>query len=221
MKDYTCKSAHQCGGYEANVCENCGVANPQVVGKKPTPSGHDIVMALAMNRDPATLIVGNARMKVLIENVDSKVMPGCEDDTKISCRVVSEPSRPTFADRFTPAERAYFKRVIAADAAAVDQAIIRNKAPAGMHGGFTLPRNGEFAIDRVIFNDPATIVYWKDGTKTVVKCQEGDTYSAETGLALCFAKKALGNKGNFNDVFKKWVPEEKVEETPVEEAVEG
>ena len=186
MRDYTCKDAHRCGGYEANVCENCGVANPQVVGKKPTtsgystPSGHDIVMALAMNRDPATLIVGNARMKVLIENVDSKSMPGCEDDTKISCRVVSEASRPTFTDRFTPAERGFFKRVVAAEAA-------------GMHGGFTLPRNGEFAIDRAIFNDPATIVYWKDGTKTVVKCQEGDTYSAETGLALCFAKKALGN----------------------------
>lgn len=63
-------------------------------------------------------------------------------------------------------------------------------------------------IERVIFNNPATIVIWSDGTKTVVKCQEGDTYSKETGLALCIAKKALGNKGSFNDVFKKWIPEE-------------
>ena len=59
----------------------------------------------------------------------------------------------------------------------------------------------------VIYNDPATIVRWKDGTKTVVKCQDGDTYSKETGLALCIAKKVLGNKGNFNNVFKKWCEE--------------
>ena len=69
-------------------------------------------------------------------------------------------------------------------------------------------------IKNVIFNDPATIVYWDDGTKTVVKCQTGDTYSKETGLALCIAKKYLGNKGNFNEVFKKWIPEEI---NPVEE----
>jgi hypothetical protein len=63
-------------------------------------------------------------------------------------------------------------------------------------------------IDRVIFNKPATIVIWADGTKTVVKCQDGDVYSKETGLALCIAKKALGNKGNFNDIFHEWIPEE-------------
>lgn len=66
-------------------------------------------------------------------------------------------------------------------------------------------RNPE--IKRVIFNDPATVVIWADDTKTVVKCQPGDTYSKETGLALCIAKKFLGNKGNFNEVFKKWIPE--------------
>ena len=62
-------------------------------------------------------------------------------------------------------------------------------------------------IKNVIFNDPATIVVYDDGTKTVVKCQPGDTYDAEKGLALCIAKKYFGNKGNFNEVFKKWVPE--------------
>lgn len=64
------------------------------------------------------------------------------------------------------------------------------------------------AIKKVHFNDPMTIVIWEDGTKTVVKCQDGDIYSKETGLALCIAKKAFGNKGNFNEVFKKWIPEE-------------
>ena len=64
---------------------------------------------------------------------------------------------------------------------------------------------GYLKIDRVIFNDPATVVYWQDGSKTVVKCQPGDTFSKETGLALAFMKRALGNKGNFNDIFRKWV----------------
>ena len=60
---------------------------------------------------------------------------------------------------------------------------------------------------KVIFNDPATIVFWRDGTKTVVKCQPGDIYDPEKGLAMCFAKKALSNKSNFNNEFKKWLPE--------------
>ena len=65
-------------------------------------------------------------------------------------------------------------------------------------------------IKDVIFNNPATIVLWSDGTKTVVKCQEGDEYSREVGLALCIAKKALGNKGNFNNIFRKWIRNEDV-----------
>lgn len=58
------------------------------------------------------------------------------------------------------------------------------------------------AIEKVIFNYPATIVKWADGTKTVVKCQRDDCFDYEprVGLLYCIAKKAYGNKGNFNDV---------------------
>jgi len=63
-------------------------------------------------------------------------------------------------------------------------------------------------IKKVIFNDPATIVIWSDNTKTVVKCQPGDTYSKELGLAMCISKKYLGNKGNFNEIFKKYIKED-------------
>ena len=62
-------------------------------------------------------------------------------------------------------------------------------------------------ITRVVFNDPATIVIWSDGTKTVVKCQDGDVYSKREGLAMCIAKKHFGNTGLYNDVFRKWVNE--------------
>lgn len=59
----------------------------------------------------------------------------------------------------------------------------------------------------VIFNDPATIVFWSDGTKTIVKCQKdtGDVYSKETGLAMAIAKKAYGNRSNFNDILNRWL----------------
>ena len=61
-----------------------------------------------------------------------------------------------------------------------------------------------FEIEKVVFNDPATIIIWKDKTKTVVKCQEGDEFDPEKGLAMAIAKKALGNKSNFNNTIKKW-----------------
>ena len=63
-------------------------------------------------------------------------------------------------------------------------------------------------IKDVIYNDPATIVFWEDGTKTVVKCKN-EKFDPEKGLAMAFSKKMLGNKGNYYNVFKKWLPDEK------------
>lgn len=72
-----------------------------------------------------------------------------------------------------------------------------------------------FKIKNVIFNDPATIVMWTDGTKTVVKCQDDDVFDPEKGLAMAISKKALGNKGNYCNELKKWLPKE--EEAEVQE----
>lgn len=58
-------------------------------------------------------------------------------------------------------------------------------------------------IKKVIFNDPATIVFWSDGTKTVVKCHD-EEFDPEKGLAMAISKKALGNQGNYFNIFKKW-----------------
>ena len=66
-------------------------------------------------------------------------------------------------------------------------------------------------IKKVIFNNPATIVIWEDGSKTVVKCGDDDIYDPEKGLAMAISKKALGNKGSYYEVFKKWLPEVKEE----------
>lgn len=61
----------------------------------------------------------------------------------------------------------------------------------------------KLTAERVIFSPPATVVIWTDGTKTVVKCDEKDTYDRLTGLALCYMKKALGNRsGPLNKVIR-------------------
>ena len=59
-------------------------------------------------------------------------------------------------------------------------------------------------IKNVIFSPPATIVFWTDNTKTVVKCQENDIYDPEKGLAMAYMKKSMGNKGNYFNEVKKW-----------------
>lgn len=48
-------------------------------------------------------------------------------------------------------------------------------------------------IDEVIFNPPATIVKWGDGTKTVVKAS-GEEFSEEHGLAMAIARKYFHGK---------------------------
>lgn len=68
--------------------------------------------------------------------------------------------------------------------------------------------NNPMEIKNVIFNDPATIVFWADGTKTVVKAQNGDKFDPEKGLAMAIAKRVFGNKGNYCNQLKKWLPKE-------------
>lgn len=58
-------------------------------------------------------------------------------------------------------------------------------------------------IKDVMFNGTATIVFWADDTKTVVKAV-GEAFDPEKGLAMAIAKKALGNKGNYFNKIKKW-----------------
>lgn len=66
-------------------------------------------------------------------------------------------------------------------------------------------------IEQVIFNGPATIVYWKDGCKTIVKCQEGAANDPEKGLAMAVARHyfcdILG-MSRYDGIFKKYLPKE-------------
>lgn len=71
-----------------------------------------------------------------------------------------------------------------------------------------------FMIKKVIFNDPATIVFWNDGTKTVVKAQKHEVYDPEKGLTMAITKKLFGNTGRYYNEVKKWLPKDEcVDET--------
>ena len=61
------------------------------------------------------------------------------------------------------------------------------------------------AIKKVIFNPPATIVYWTDDTKTVVKCSENDMFDPEKGLAMAIAKRCGGNNGGYYKKIRHWI----------------
>lgn len=54
---------------------------------------------------------------------------------------------------------------------------------------------------RAVFSGPATILFWPDETKTVVKCQDGEPFDAEKGVALAILKKLHGG-GKYNDMLR-------------------
>lgn len=65
-------------------------------------------------------------------------------------------------------------------------------------------------VKKVIYSGPCTIVIWADDSKTIVRCQDGDTYSKEVGLLMCLAKKVWGTNtsgSNFNDYISKVISE--------------
>ena len=87
------------------------------------------------------------------------------------------------------------------------------------------PKTAEPTPKKVIFSGPATTILWKDGTKTTVKCQDEDVWADDVGVAMCYLKKMLGNKGNFNNIFREAMKvsevQTKKEELASSTAIEG
>ena len=81
--------------------------------------------------------------------------------------------------------------------------------------GMTSMSTDTVFLKKVIYNDPATIAFWSDGTRTVVKAQPGDIFDPEKGLAMAIAKKACGNTGNYYNGFKKWLPKEPIDKEEI------
>ena len=60
-----------------------------------------------------------------------------------------------------------------------------------------IPHSQQFSyfyprVKRVVYHEPATIVFWTDGTKTVVKCIDGQPYEKYAGFCAALAKKIYG-----------------------------
>ena len=68
-------------------------------------------------------------------------------------------------------------------------------------------------IDKIIFNNPATIVFWSDGTKTVVKCMKNQEFNAYYGVACAIMKKYFGNNSSAKAFIDKFREEEDSFET--------
>lgn len=75
-------------------------------------------------------------------------------------------------------------------------------------------------IDRIVFSNPATIIFWDDGDKTVVKTCSGDKFERYAGFAMACMKKLFGSTSRAKAVMnqlavdqptkvKKEVPEDK------------
>ena len=73
-------------------------------------------------------------------------------------------------------------------------------------------------IDGVIFNDPATIIIWKDGSKTVVKRSDDDIWDPEKGFCMAIIKKLYGHTGFIKRFME---PDEEIPILTVEEACEN
>lgn len=63
--------------------------------------------------------------------------------------------------------------------------------------------NGK-TIKEVIYHNPATIIKWTDGTKTIAKCDKYDSYDKEKGFYICILKELLGNKTTHALIDKYW-----------------
>jgi len=61
-------------------------------------------------------------------------------------------------------------------------------------------------IKNVLFNDTkqTTTVLFDDGTITMSKTMDGETYDREVGFAMCIMKKMYGNRTRFQKEIKKW-----------------
>ena len=71
---------------------------------------------------------------------------------------------------------------------------------------YNLDTTSNLSVTNVIFNPPATIVFWSDKTKTVVKCDPKEEYDPEKGISMAICKKLIGdNKRDYYNVFLHWI----------------
>lgn len=69
------------------------------------------------------------------------------------------------------------------------------KPPKPFYGGCFYDKDfNKIYIKEVIYNDPAVIVFWSDGTKTTSKRDPLDGWDTEKGLLVCILKKLVNSE---------------------------
>lgn len=72
----------------------------------------------------------------------------------------------------------------------------------------------KYTPKKIVYNDPATVVFWQDGTKTVVKCAETEIFSEYYGFLAALAKKIFGTNSEICRVIRKNTQKPKEEKKP-------
>ncbi len=62
--------------------------------------------------------------------------------------------------------------------------------------------DSRYKVKKILYNGPATIVYWADGEKTVVKCMDADTFDPMAGFCAALAKRVYGSTGAVKQIIK-------------------
>lgn len=62
------------------------------------------------------------------------------------------------------------------------------------------PIKHNYDVKKIIYNDPATIVFWEDGTKTVVKRGKDEPFSKYHAFCAALAKKLYTTNSAVNRI---------------------
>lgn len=72
-------------------------------------------------------------------------------------------------------------------------------------------------IDNIIFSGPATIVFWTDGTKTVVKAMAGEKIERYAGFAAACMKKMFGSTSRAKSIMNELATDQPVSKKKTKE----
>lgn len=143
----------------------------------------------------------------LKKTIDSKVKDGLEDKNFWNIFWIDEYgfSHPRTATTYSSGCILInnIDRVNTIDTSIIDD-LVKEAREYVSHTSLKERNNNMPKIKEVIFNNPATIIYWRDGTKSVVKCQPEDTYDKEKGFMAAYMKKICGNDNTFNKIINNW-----------------
>ena len=70
----------------------------------------------------------------------------------------------------------------------------------------------KYVPERIIYNDPATIIFWQDKTKTVVKRSPNEPFNKYSAFCAALAKKMYGCNSRVNKIVNSGIIQKKPEE---------